>query len=123
MDLILIILVLILLFGGGFGYSRYGYRGGVGIGGILLIVLIVIFCSVVEGFKAAEVSTQRELVNHAAVIDDDLRHAFEIFVEHSDQRLRLRAMRHRGEAFDVGEQRGELTPLATQFEHGRAGGN
>jgi hypothetical protein len=41
MDLILIILVLLLLFGGGFGYSRYGHRGGIGIGGILLIVLIL----------------------------------------------------------------------------------
>jgi hypothetical protein len=41
MDLILIILVLILLFGGGFGYSRWGNRGGIGIGGILLIILIV----------------------------------------------------------------------------------
>ena len=29
------------LFGGGFGYSRYGYRGGIGIGGILLIILIL----------------------------------------------------------------------------------
>jgi hypothetical protein len=33
--------VLLLLFGGGFGYSRYGYRGGIGIGGILLIILIL----------------------------------------------------------------------------------
>jgi hypothetical protein len=33
MDLILIILVLLLLFEGGFGYSRWGYGGGVGIGG------------------------------------------------------------------------------------------
>jgi hypothetical protein len=41
MDIILIIIILILLFGGGFGYSRYGYRGGIGIGGILLIVLIL----------------------------------------------------------------------------------
>ena len=29
------------LFGGGFGYRRWGYGGGIGIGGILLIVLIV----------------------------------------------------------------------------------
>jgi hypothetical protein len=41
MDLILIILIVFLLFGGGFGYSRWGYRGGMGIGGILLIVLVV----------------------------------------------------------------------------------
>ena len=42
MRLILIIVILVLLLGGGgFGYSRYGYRGGVGIGGIKLIILIV----------------------------------------------------------------------------------
>jgi hypothetical protein len=41
MDLILIILIILLLFGGGFGYRRYGYSGGIGIGGVLLIVLIV----------------------------------------------------------------------------------
>jgi hypothetical protein len=40
MDLILIILVLFLLFGGAFGYHRWGYGGGIGIGGILLIVLV-----------------------------------------------------------------------------------
>ena len=43
MDLILIILLLILIFGGGFGYSRWGYSGGIGIGGVLLIVLVVYF--------------------------------------------------------------------------------
>jgi hypothetical protein len=41
MDLILIILLLVLIFGGGFGYSRWGYSGGIGIGGVLLIVLVV----------------------------------------------------------------------------------
>jgi hypothetical protein len=41
MDLILIILIILLLFGGGFGYSRWGHRGGIGIGGVLLIVLVV----------------------------------------------------------------------------------
>ncbi len=40
-QLILIIIVLFLLFGGSFGYSRYGYRGGIGIGGVLLIILIL----------------------------------------------------------------------------------
>ena len=34
-------IVLLLLFGGGFGYSRYGYRGEIGIGGVLLIILIL----------------------------------------------------------------------------------
>jgi hypothetical protein len=29
------------LFGGGFGYHRWGYNGGIGIGGVLLIVLVV----------------------------------------------------------------------------------
>jgi hypothetical protein len=41
MDLILIIIILLLLFGGGFGFRQYGARGGIGIGGLLLIVLIV----------------------------------------------------------------------------------
>ena len=41
MDLILIILIILLLFGGGFGYRRYGHRGGFGIGGILLLILIL----------------------------------------------------------------------------------
>jgi hypothetical protein len=39
MDLMLIIPILLLLFGGGFGYRRYGHRGGIGIGGILLLIL------------------------------------------------------------------------------------
>jgi len=37
----LIILIIVLLFGGGFGYRRYGHRGGIGIGGILLLILIL----------------------------------------------------------------------------------
>ncbi len=41
MDLILIIIIILLIFGGGFCYNRWGYGGGIGIGGILLIVLIV----------------------------------------------------------------------------------
>ena len=41
MDLILIILIVVLIFGGGFGYSRWGYGGAIGIGGILLILLVV----------------------------------------------------------------------------------
>jgi hypothetical protein len=41
MDLILIIIVLVLIFGGGGGYYAYGPRGGIGIGGILLVVLIL----------------------------------------------------------------------------------
>ena len=40
MDLILIILLVVLIFGGGFGCSRWGYGGGIGIGGVLLVVLI-----------------------------------------------------------------------------------
>ncbi len=41
MDLVLIILVVLLLGGGGWGYSRWGYQGGFGLGGLLLIVLVV----------------------------------------------------------------------------------
>ena len=33
--------ILLLLFGGGFGYRRYGHRGGIGIGGILLLILVL----------------------------------------------------------------------------------
>jgi hypothetical protein len=43
MNLILIVLILLLLFGGGLGFSKWGPRGGIGIGGILLIVLVVYF--------------------------------------------------------------------------------
>lgn len=44
MDLILIILVILLFCGGGFGYYNrgnptYGFGGGFGIGGILLVIL------------------------------------------------------------------------------------
>ena len=41
MDVILVILLVLLLFGGGLGYSRWGYQGGFGIGGLLLIILVV----------------------------------------------------------------------------------
>jgi len=41
MDIIRIILIIVLLFGGGFGYRTYGPRGGIGIGGILLLLLIL----------------------------------------------------------------------------------
>ena len=41
MDLILIIIILLLLFEGGFGYSRYGYRGGIGIRWHSVIILIL----------------------------------------------------------------------------------
>jgi hypothetical protein len=41
MDIILIILIVLLLFGGGFGFRTYGARGGIGIGGILLLLLVL----------------------------------------------------------------------------------
>jgi hypothetical protein len=41
-DMLILLLLLLLIFGGGtFGYSRYGARGGLGIGGVLLVVLLV----------------------------------------------------------------------------------
>lgn len=53
--IILIVLVIMLLGGGGWGYNRYGYAGGIGIGGPLLIVLILLL---LMGFvHAAEVVT------------------------------------------------------------------
>jgi hypothetical protein len=39
--MLLIILILLLLFGGGGGYYAFGPRGGIGIGGIVLIILVV----------------------------------------------------------------------------------
>jgi hypothetical protein len=41
MDVISVILLVLLLFGSGLGYSQWGYQGGFGIGGLLLIVLVV----------------------------------------------------------------------------------
>jgi hypothetical protein len=35
--MLLLILIVLLLFGGGGGYYAYGPRGGIGIGGIVLI--------------------------------------------------------------------------------------
>ncbi len=42
MSLLLLVLIVFLVFGGGFGYHRWGYSGGIGIGGLLLIVLVVV---------------------------------------------------------------------------------
>ena len=39
--MLILIILLVLLFGGGFfGYSRYGTRGGMGIGGVILLILL-----------------------------------------------------------------------------------
>jgi hypothetical protein len=39
--MLILIILLVLLFGGGFfGYSRYGTRGGMGIGGVILVILL-----------------------------------------------------------------------------------
>ncbi len=41
-SMLILIILLLLLFGGGFfGFSRYGSRGGLGIGGIILLILIL----------------------------------------------------------------------------------
>lgn len=39
--MLLVILLLLLLFVGGFGYTRWGYQGGIGLGGILLLLLLL----------------------------------------------------------------------------------
>jgi Protein of unknown function (DUF3309) len=42
--MLLLIIVLLLVFGlgGGYwGYNRWGYNGGIGIGGVILIILLV----------------------------------------------------------------------------------
>ena len=44
--LILLIIVLLLLFGGGgyYGYGRWGYRGGAGVGlGTVLVILLIAY--------------------------------------------------------------------------------
>jgi len=44
--LIILIIVLLLVFGGGgyYGYGRWGYRGGAGIGlGTVLVVLLIAY--------------------------------------------------------------------------------
>ena len=44
--MLLLILLLLLLFGGGggyYGYSRWGSRGGLGIVGTVLIIVLVIY--------------------------------------------------------------------------------
>ncbi len=43
--LILLIIVLLVLFGGGYyGYGRWGYRGGAGVGlGTVLLILLVAY--------------------------------------------------------------------------------
>ena len=42
MGLIILVVLLLLVLGGGYGgYTRLGYGGGIGIGGLLLILLLV----------------------------------------------------------------------------------
>ncbi len=43
---LLLIIVLLLLFGGGggyYGYSKWGPRGGLGIGGTILLIVVVLY--------------------------------------------------------------------------------
>ena len=44
--MLLLIIVLLLLFGGGggyFGYSRWGTRGGLGVVGTVLLIVLVLY--------------------------------------------------------------------------------
>lgn len=44
--MLLLIIVLVLLFGGGggyYGYSRWGTRGGLGIVGTVLVIVLVLY--------------------------------------------------------------------------------
>jgi hypothetical protein len=41
MDILLIIIIVLLVGGSGWGYTRWGYNGGFGIAGLLLVVLIL----------------------------------------------------------------------------------
>ncbi len=39
--LILIVFLLLFVFGGRYGYNRWGYSGGIGIGGVLILILLL----------------------------------------------------------------------------------
>ena len=44
--MLILLIVLLLLFGGGggyYGYSRWGSRGGLGVGGTVLLILVVLY--------------------------------------------------------------------------------
>jgi hypothetical protein len=44
--MLLLIIVLVLLFGGGggyYGYSRWGSRGGLGILGTVLVIMLIVY--------------------------------------------------------------------------------
>jgi hypothetical protein len=41
--LIIIILLVLLLGGGGIGYSRYGYGGGLGVVGTILLIFLILW--------------------------------------------------------------------------------
>jgi len=41
--MIILLILLLLLFGGGFGYRSYGYNGGFGIVGALLVILLIVY--------------------------------------------------------------------------------
>ena len=62
-----------------------------------------------------------QLVDHAAMLDDDGRDAFEVAVQDRHQLLRSKPIGHRREPFDVGEQRGDLPPLAGKLQDVRVG--
>ena len=45
-NVLLLIILLVLLFGGGggyYGYSRWGYGGGLGIGGTVLLIVLLLY--------------------------------------------------------------------------------
>jgi hypothetical protein len=44
--MLLLLVVVVLLFGGGggfYGYNRWGYRGGLGIVGVVLLILLFVY--------------------------------------------------------------------------------
>lgn len=41
--ILIIVLLVLLLGGGGFGYSRWGYAGGGGILGLILVVFLILW--------------------------------------------------------------------------------
>ena len=63
-----------------------------------------------------------DLVDHAAMVGDDAGRCLEVSIQQRNQIGRLGALRHAGEALDVGEQDGDLAQLSAQ-SHGAGVGH
>ena len=73
-----------------------------------------------RGAPQAHQGVSDELVEDAAVLEEDVDHQLEIVVEHLDHFLRGQLLAHRGEAADVAEEDGQLGELAALRQLQRA---